>query len=262
MRFFTICLCSLLLPLSVPADDFGLSEKSTGLEIVSAAKAKDTGWQDQQVDGQMVISRGRLWKREFSAKLLEDPIGGDKSVVVINYPPDQRGTVLLVHVNPGPDDNNLWIYIPEQRRVRRIADAARTSAFVSSHFANEDFTPLEVADFNYERLPDEVFAGETCFAVAAYPVDQFAGYSKLVVLFDQVELRIFQVRFFNRENQHIKTLIMENFQQYAGKFWRPSRVIMTEEQTGETTEILWNNYRFGVGLTEKDFQSTAMERHR
>ena len=52
-------------------------------------------------------------------------------------PPDIRGTVVLMNENLGGDDD-MWIYLPAARRVRRLVAANRKDSFVGSDFTYGD----------------------------------------------------------------------------------------------------------------------------
>jgi hypothetical protein len=46
------------------------------------------------------------------------------------------------------------------------------------------------------------------------------------------------------------------------KYWRPAKMVMLNHQNGKSTDLLWNEYRFSTGLTEKDFTRNSLQRAR
>jgi hypothetical protein len=50
---------------------------------------------------------------------------------------------------------------------------------------------------------------------------------------------------------------------YEDKFWKPGRMFMDNHESGKTTELLWTDFRFHVGLIdERDFSTNSLKRAR
>ena len=60
----------------------------------------------------------------------------------------------------------------------------------------------------------------------------------------------------------LKTLIQSDFKQYLEKYWYPGTMYMENHQTGKSTLVAWKNYKFGNGLTDKDFNKNSLKRAR
>ncbi|KPK57161.1 MAG: hypothetical protein AMS21_11845, partial [Gemmatimonas sp. SG8_38_2] len=65
-----------------------------------------------------------------------------------------------------------------------------------------------------------------------------------------------------RENERLKTLMMNGYALYADEYWRPSEMVMTNDRNGKSTTLRWSRYEFDTGLEEGDFTRTSMERVR
>ena len=71
-----------------------------------------------------------------------------------------------------------------------------------------------------------------------------------------------QVQFFDRGDAHLKTLVVEEYEQYLDHYWRGGRTTMTNHLTGKSTVLLWSDYEFGTDLDVGDFTTTALKRVR
>ena len=52
------------------------------------------------------------------------------------------------------------------------------------------------------------------------------------------------------------------YQQYLGQYWRAGKSLMENHLTGKSTMLLWENYTFRTGLTERNFDQSTLKRSR
>lgn len=198
-------------------------------------------------------------------KSLEQLEDGDKSLTVFNKPKDVKGTAFLSYSHAvGPDDQ--WLYLPSLKRVKRIASNNKSGPFMGSEFSFEDLSSFEINKYTYNYLGDEKLNdrnGELdTFKVEQVPTDKASGYSKRIVWIDKDEYRIVKVEFYDRKKSLLKTLSYQNFKLYLGKYWRANTSTMVNHQSGKETELQWNNYSFQTGLSESDFNKSALKRRK
>ena len=75
----------------------------------------------------------------------------------------------------------------------------------------------------------------------------------------QQDSLIRRIDYFDRKNAPLKTYTATKFRQY-GTNWRPSEMLMVNQQTGKQTRLLWSDYRFGTGLKDEQFSQNALQR--
>jgi len=265
-----LCFCSyLFLFCSGPAtaalpDEADLTAEEYGLAVFREADRRGAGYVDLQVNLEMILrnSRGRESRRLLRIKQLEIPADGDKLLIVFDTPKSLKGSALLSFSHKvEPDDQ--WLFLPAVKRVKRIASRNKSGPFLSSEFAFEDLTLQEVEKFSYRFLRRELLDGRECFVVQRKAVGKYSGYSKQVVWMDTEAFRIQQIEYFNRREELKKTLKVEGYTQYNGRFWKADRMLMVNHQTGKSTELVWRDYRFATGLSdERDFSTNSLRRVR
>jgi outer membrane lipoprotein-sorting protein len=238
-----------------------------GYEIAMRSDNSDNGFGDSRVEARMVLrnAAGQETSRELSFQTLEraDNTVGDKSVVVFHTPADVEGTALLSHARIlEPDDQ--WLYLPALARVRRISSANKSGPFVGSEFAFEDFTAVELNKYehNYVSSGDVEIGGETMAVdiVERFPRYENSGYSRQVSYIDQDVYQIRRIEFFDRRGDLLKTLDLTEYREYGDGIWRAHALTMTNHQTGKSTELVYSDYEFGVGLSDNDFVRGVLER--
>ena len=228
------------------------------------ADRRDTGFKDSTADMLMVLKNkhGQESIRKVRSKVLEVDGDGDKSLTIFDNPKDLKGTAFLNYTHKANDDDQ-WLYLPALKRVKRISSRNKSGSFMGSEFAYEDISSQEIEKYNYKWIGDELYNGQDCFVIERYPVDKkSSGYTRQVVWIDKKEYRTVKITFYDRKNSLLKTLTMEGYQQYIGHFWRPAEMNMINHQNGKSTLLRFANYRFSVGLTDRDFNKNSLKRAR
>jgi len=134
---------------------------------------------------------------------------------------------------------------------------------VGSEFSYEDIASQEIEKYTYKWLRDEKYEGQNCFVFARYPLDKRnSGYRRQVIWMDKTAYRVLKIDYYDRKNSLLKTLTAGDYHQYRGKFWRAHRMEMVNHQNGKRTLLIWSNFRFGVGLTARNFNKNSLKRAR
>ncbi len=253
--------CAVLL--APPAEAETAEEK--GLAIAQEADRRDEGWGDSRADLRMILANrhGQTSERELRISSLEivNPEEGDWSLIVFDRPRDVKGTGLLTYTHIAqPDDQ--WLYLPALKRVKRITSNNKSGPFMGSEFAYEDFSSQEVAKYGYRWLRNEPCGELECFVVERIPKYEHSGYTRQNTWIDKDEYRVQKVEFFDRKDDHRKTLVLSDYRQYLDKHWRAHDLYMENHQTGKTTRLVWSDYEFRKGLKERDFSQASLKRVR
>ena len=245
-----------------PSPEVDTAEEK-GLAIAIEADKRDTGFKDFTAELIMILRNrhGQESIRDMRSKTLEVDDDGDKTMIIFNNPRDVKGTAFLSYTHKsGLDDQ--WLYLPALKRVKRIASNNKSGPFMGSEFAYEDIASQEVEKYSYKYLRDEEYEGQVCFVIERYPVDKKSGYTRQVVWIDKAEYRAQKIDYYDRKNDLMKTLTFKKYQQYLDQYWRSDEMHMVNHQTGKSTKLIWNDYKFANGLTPRDFDKNSLKRVR
>tara|TARA_B100000959_G_C14948909_1_gene611036 strand:+ start:80 stop:874 length:795 start_codon:yes stop_codon:yes gene_type:complete len=235
-----------------------------GFIVAKEADLRNKGFGNFTSDMLMILrnKHGQESKRRIRIRTLEVKGDGDKSMTIFDTPRDVKGTAFLNFTHKVGDDDQ-WLYLPALKRVKRISSRNKSGSFMGSEFAYEDISSQEVEKYTYKWLRDEVYDGQKCFVVEYYPVDKKnSGYTRQVTWLDKDEYRVLKVEYFDRKKSHLKTLTSTGYQKYLDKYWRANEMFMVNLQTGKSTKLIWSNYKFQTGLTDKDFNKNSLKRAR
>ncbi len=240
-----------------------LTPEEQGLQIVQEVDRRDIGFGDSQSDMKMILRnrRGDESIRVLTMKTLEVQGDGDKSLSVFSKPRDIKGTAFLSFTHALVPDEQ-WLYLPALKRVKRISSSNKSGPYLGSEFAFEDLTSFEVSKYIYKYLRDEVFNEVDCFVVELYPQYKHSGYTRQVTWIDKARYIPLKTDYYDRKNSLLKTLENKHYKQYLGQYWRAGEMLMTNHQNGKSTVLLWENFSFRNGLTDRNFDRNTLKRSR
>ena len=234
-------------------------------EIAARSDRSDLGFGESEVELTMTLrnAAGQESSRSLTIATLEKPDEsvGDKSLVVFSTPRDIEGTALLSHAKIlDPDDQ--WLYLPALKRVKRIASSNKSGPFVGSEFAFEDLTAIELNKFDYRHVGAEACGDLRCDVLERIPRYENSGYTKQIAWIDQQNYQIRRVEFYDRRGDLLKVLELKDYRRYDNGVWRAHLLSMHNVQTNKQTDLIYGDYRFGIGLSEADFVKGRLSRLR
>lgn len=257
MKRYVLLLVVLLLPFLVVAE----TPEEKGLAIAVEADKRDTGWSDQKATLKMILRNrhGEESIRELRNKTFEVEGDGDKTLIVFDRPRDVKGTAFLSFTHAiKPDDQ--WLYLPALKRVKRISSSNKSGPFMGSEFSYEDISSQEVEKYKYKFIRDDKLDGREVFINEQYPQYKNSGYTRQVVWLAKDIYHPLKVEFYDRKNDLLKTLTYHEYTKYLEQYWRPARMEMINHQTGKSTTLTWEGYKFKNGFTERDFDKNSLKR--
>ena len=249
----------------IATSSFAATAEEKGFEIAARSDRSDRGFGDSEVPLTMVLrnSAGQETSRTLTISTLEipDESVGDKSLVLFKTPRDIEGTALLSHAKILESDDQ-WLYLPALKRVKRISSTNKSGPFVGSEFAFEDFTAIELNKFTYKYLRDEACGDLQCSVVERYPRYKNSGYTKQVAWIDTTDFQVRTIEFYDRRGDLLKVLELQDYRKYEDKYWRAQKLVMQNKKTNKSTELIYDEYKFGVGLKDSDFVKGKLKRLR
>ena len=247
-----------LLVISVSMNLLAQTKAERGLEVAKAAEEADLGFGSTSVELKMILKNknGQLSERALTIRTLELTSDGDKSLIVFKSPKDVKGTSTLTYTHKLIADDQ-WLFLPSIKRVKRISSSNKSGPFVGSEFAYEDLSSQEVEKYTYRFLKEE----GNILVVEQDPVDPKSGYSKREVKYNsQAGFRIEEIKFFDRKGTLLKTLTYSDYELYKNKYWRASRLKMSNHQSKKETILEFKDFNFEADLSAEDFTQNALKR--
>lgn len=239
------------------------SPEDKGLRIAQETRERDRGFGNFTASQTMLLRnrQGQESRRELRVKVLEVEGDGDRSLFVFDEPRDVSGTAFLVHSHADANDDR-WLYLPAVSRVRRISSSNRSGSFMGSEFAYEDMSVPEVEKFTYRYLRDEPCGDLACTVIERTPVGEGSAYLRQLVWQDTDELRTWKVEYYDRRDEHLKTLTLGSYEQYQDRYWQAHELNMVNHLTGKSTLLTWSDFEYGTDVSDSEFTQTGLRRVR
>jgi len=133
---------------------------------------------------------------------------------------------------------------------------------MGTEFAAEDIGHVEPEKFTYRWLRDEEYEGKKCFVIERYPVESTSKYSRQILWIDQEKYFLYKTEIYDKKNVHDKTKTQIGFRKYMGKYWKEDEWHMVNHKNGEHTRIIFTNWKFDVGMNDRDFDRNGLKRVR
>ena len=249
-----------------------------GRQLMQYKDLYDQGWFDEVAQGVMTLydAGGDSVRRTYRRMGLEDAKEGDRYLIKFLSPAEIKSVAALTHENSGSTDDN-WLYLPANKRVRRISGANNTASFQGTEFTYEDLASLDVAEYEWRFLEETTLTrdGEELpvFKLDAVPTYDDTGYSRLTVYIHRELWRHERIEFFDKAGKLLKTRESAEWNNFHGRFWREKTIAMTNHQTGKKTVLeqgksfvnlsLYPSKKTGKprkNLTKEQFTTRALEK--
>jgi hypothetical protein len=220
--------------------------EKNSMEMTSVLKIMDDKGRERV--RKMVIST-----REFN--------GITKTLVKFLEPADIRGTAMLVYDYPDtPDD--MWIYLPALRKVRRIVSDEKGNSFMGSEFSNADLSIPEPENFEYKIVSVELLDGSDCWKIEASckngDISQEYGYVKRLMWIDKNNFLTRKIEYYDMKGELHKVQRFSNYQKRPnGRYFAYS---MEKEniQNGRKSIMVVEKFQDNSTLPENAFSSSMM----
>lgn len=151
-----------------------------------------------------------------------------------------------------------WLFLPSLKRTKKINAENKSGSFVGTEFSWEDISTTELSKFHYRYLRDDA----DHWVIERTPVYKFSGYVREVTWVNKDNYQTVKIDYYDKKGDVLKTQVMENWEQYEGRYWRPLRLLMDNHVNHKKTVINLTPYRVGIDVDPKKFSSLGLDQIR
>jgi hypothetical protein len=214
----------------------------------------------------MTLTSKDGFERVRHLTMVEADNGEDsKSLVYVGAPADVAGIGVLLHAYGEKSDreDDIWIYIPAMKKIKRLSSRNKRGRFVSSEMSFADLERLQLSDFTYELLGSEDINGVSAEKIESKVADNEAlfktGYSRKVTWVDRTRDLIVKEEYYDDQGHHLKTMMADKVEQVDG-FWTVTQLHVLNAQTGDSTKLVLNSIEYNLPVNEAQFTKVALKR--
>jgi outer membrane lipoprotein-sorting protein len=255
----TLAVCGILL--ACPAFSAGpASETLPASEIVRMARDKQFP-KNSVSDLTMVLinKRGNERVRKLRTKRKDYGNGEAKSVAYFLAPADVKGTAFLVWEH-ADQPNDVFIYLPAMKKIRRIASEQKQQSFMGSDFSYADMESDDVDDAEHRILSEEDLDGRPCWVIESIPKpDSDSEYGKLTSWVGKVEFIPYKVAFDDKKGRPYKIMNVLRTGP-VGEDILPLHFSMENVQKNHKTELSLEKIEIDQEISDNEFTHRAIQR--
>jgi outer membrane lipoprotein-sorting protein len=228
----------LLFPGPLPA----AGAQDDGRRLVTASEERTKSTSERATWRMELLDRSGKKVQERQIEIFFKRSGGEESTLQkFLSPPVVAGTGILI-VDRGEAVNDIWLYLPATRRLRRISGAEKSNWYMGTELTYEDFEDYQIPFYSFSSLGERP-CGERrrCQVVEAIPSTpgekSASGYSKKVYWLDGESLYPLRVDFYAKSGKLAKQLTVSGLER-AGRYFRPGEVVMSNLENGRKTRLV------------------------
>ncbi|MDB5956951.1 efflux RND transporter permease subunit [Ramlibacter sp.] len=237
-------------------DEAALMQKS-----VDAIKVRDS---DSSATFTLTNRNGESRRRTTSSYTKLQPNGSDNMrLVKFLSPSDINGTATLM-VEHADRDDDLWVYLPALKKVRRLAAANKKDSFVGTDFSYGDMIGFKVGEWTHRLVREEQVDGVPCDVIESLPkqesVKTDSGYSRRLTWVRKDTFVAVQIDVWDVAGQPLKRMTFADLKPAgsAGK-WQAMRMSAANLQTGHSTVIEYTKFEADRGIGNEYFSPRSLE---
>lgn len=177
--------------------------------------------------------------------------GGDKRILRFLAPADMRNTAMLA-LGKG----ELYVYLPADKRVRRLGSSALNQTFLGSDFYAEDLGSVRLRDDYAARI-----TSKSGTEVHAELVPRHSSqWSKIEATVGEHDL-VSRMEFYDQKGRLARTW-NRTYERQKSRYeaWVPSRMLMVNEVTKHATELIVEVADSEKPITDDIFSLRALQR--
>lgn len=204
----------------------------------------------------------QIKERDGSTKnrsmVIKKKIGGKKKALVkIMEPVDLKGVGLLT-VSETKDDEAQWLFLPSEKRPRRIASSNKNGKFLDSDLSYEDLSLSTYQNFNNKVMKTLKKDGkEIAIINSVAKSKEGTSYGMIRTWVDTSRFQILKANYYNHKKKLVKKMLFSGYKKY-GKVWRAQKVTVQNVKKKRSTILQLKNLSLD-SIDEGELSMSALE---
>ena len=252
---------AMLLGLLLPLLQAAAQQPDAGQIMNKSRDLSITGSLSANISLTITEKGGSIRSRTISMTTKSYADGLEKRIVRFIEPADVRGTSMLVVDNKNSSDE-MWIYLPALKKIRRIVTSEKGKSFMSSEFSNADMTSPTVSDFVHRHL--EKSGTNNQWIIESTPVNEDKadeyGYSKKISYISIDKNQVQKMEFYNFDNELFKIIEIKSIFPLDDGKYLVKNMVASNLNTNRKSEILFSNISEGIKVDDSNFTIQNLER--
>ncbi len=188
---------------------------------------------NERVALKMITQESDGSKKVRELTILRTSKGGAKALVRLQKPADLKGLSLLT-VAKGKKEEQ-YLYLPSDKKVRRILGSNKKGKFLDSEIAFEDLSGSAYRNFNNRVVKD---TGKLVEIESTARADSDSSYGRIRTWISKPNYRVEKMDHYDSSGKLLKQTQFLDYEKLGGQFWRARNVIVKNVQDRRQTQLL------------------------
>jgi outer membrane lipoprotein-sorting protein len=207
----------------------------------------------------LISKSGDQRVRKILTKRKEGEAGEAKSVAYFLSPADVKGTAFLVWEHKG-QPNDVFIYLPALKKIRRIASEQKHQSFMGSDFSYADMENRDVDEAEHRLQAQEQMGDKETWVIESIPKPESdSEYSRLVSWIRKDDFISQKIELYDKKGKLYKVMEVLKVGP-VGDETLPLHFSMQDVQKDHRTEILLENVQLNQNIPDDEFTHRAIQR--
>lgn len=243
----------------------------SGVEIMTrnedARKVREFEARSKLVSGNLADKSEKTKEFSFSRKVQQDGIH-NSTFTRFHSPAEVKNEGILI-VENGNGKNEVLLYLPAYKKVRRVESQQQSGSFMGSVFSYSDIAAPHVDEYSYrvlkeEKCPDS--AGISCSVIECTPateeVKERTGYSKSVVWIRADNFMLARAEYYDLTGILMKKLEARDTRivDPKEKKWLSHSLSIQNLKTGDFTRLDFQNVKVNRGIPDGVFTQQNLQK--
>ena len=203
-------------------------------------------------------------RKTFGTSKLDNNGIDNKRMTRFLEPTDVKGTVSLL-VEHSDKDDDIWIYLPSVKKVRRLISSNKKDSFVGTDFSYGDVIGHKVKEWSHTIVKEEDVDGKPCYVIESIPKDATiktnTGYSKRIGWIQKDNLVTVKAISYDEAGELLKEAKYSHWKEVdtVKHKWQAGILEAKNLQTGHSTVITIDQFKVNNGVKDDFFTTRYME---
>jgi outer membrane lipoprotein-sorting protein len=219
-------------------------------KILAEVDRRAKAFGDQQYKATMTIMKDGKTVKVLAFDMIMKEL--TKQFLVFTAPGDVAGMKVLMQ-----DAETLYVYMPEFKKVRRVAAHVQNQGFLGSEFTYEDMTQTELSPlFDAELVGTK--GNETTLSLTPKEGKK-STFSRIDIVIDKTKGGVTKLTYFDGSNNAVRQQTREGWTKIAGQLM-PTKITMTNLKDGDATVVELSEVKVNQGVDDDVFSRRMLLR--
>lgn len=194
------------------------------------------------------------WEREMNMKAWTK--GDDYTMILINSPAKEKGTVFLKRVK------EVWNWIPSIERNIKLPPSMMSQSWMGTDFTNDDLVKeaSSITDYDHRLLGKETISDKDCYKIEMIPKPSAAiVWEKVIVWIDSEDFLQLKAEFYDEDGELVNIMNSGEVKEMGGRKITSKIEMLPVDKQGNSTLILYHDIIFDEPISDDFFTTRSMK---